>query len=36
MKRDLAFKPQFQQLVTDIQLAGTPSSTTQETGQNDA
>jgi cytochrome c biogenesis protein len=36
MKRDLAFKPQFHQLVTDIQLAGTPSSTTQETGQNDA
>jgi cytochrome c biogenesis protein len=36
MKRDVAFKPQFQQLVTDIQLAGTPSSITQETGQNDA
>jgi len=36
MKRDLAFKPQFHQLVTDIQLAGTPSSTTQEVGQNDA
>jgi cytochrome c biogenesis protein len=28
MKRDVAFKPQFNQLVTDIQLAGTPSSTT--------
>ncbi|MHB8275241.1 MAG: cytochrome c biogenesis protein ResB [Dermatophilaceae bacterium] len=36
MKRDVAFEPQFHQLVTDIQLAGTPSSTTQETGQNDA
>src|SRR5665647_1979282 len=36
MKRDLAFEPQFHQLVTDIQLAGTPSSTTQEVGQNDA
>jgi cytochrome c biogenesis protein len=36
MKRDAAFTPQFNQLVTDIQLAGTPSSTTQETGQNNA
>ena len=36
MKRDVAFKPQFNQLVTDIQLAGTPSSTTQEVGQNNA
>ena len=36
MKRDAAFKPQFNQLVTDIQLAGTPSSTTQEVGQNHA
>ena len=36
MKRDVAFKPQFHQLVTDIQLAGTPSRTTQEVGQNDA
>ncbi|MEP7035301.1 MAG: cytochrome c biogenesis protein ResB [Actinomycetota bacterium] len=36
MKRDVAFKPQFNQLVTDIQLAGTPSSTTQKVGQNDA
>ena len=36
MKRDVAFKPQFNQLVTDIQLAGTPSSTTREVGQNDA
>lgn len=36
MKRDLAFKPQFNQLVTDIQLAGTPSSTTHKVGQNDA
>ena len=31
MKRDAAFKPQFHQLVTDIQLAGTPSSTTSST-----
>jgi cytochrome c biogenesis protein len=31
MKRDAAFKPQFNQLVTDIQLAGTPSSTTTST-----
>jgi cytochrome c biogenesis protein len=36
MKRDVAFKPQFNQLITDIQLAGTPSSTTQEAGKNDA
>ena len=36
MKRDVAFKPQFHRLVTDIQLAGTPSNTTQEVGQNDA
>jgi len=36
MKRDVAFKPQFNQLITDIQLAGTPSSTTQKVGQNDA
>jgi cytochrome c biogenesis protein len=36
MKRDVAFKPQFNQLITDIQLAGTPSSTTQKAGQNDA
>ena len=36
MKRDVAFKPQFNQLITDIQLAGTPSSTTQVVGQNDA
>jgi len=36
MKRDIAFKPQFNQLVTDIQLAGTPTSTTREVGQNDA
>ena len=28
MRRDTAFEPQFHQLVTDIQLAGTPSSTT--------
>jgi cytochrome c biogenesis protein len=36
MKRDIAFKPQFHQLVTDIQLAGTPSSTTEKVGQNHA
>jgi cytochrome c biogenesis protein len=36
MKRDVAFKPQFNQLITDIQLAGTPSSTTQKAGQNNA
>jgi len=36
MKRDIAFKPMFNQIVTDIQLAGTPSSTTQVVGQNDA
>jgi len=36
MKRDQAFKPQFNQLVTDIQLAGTPSSTTEKVGQNHA
>ena len=36
MKRDVAFKPQFHKMVTDIQLAGTPSSTSQEKGQNDA
>jgi cytochrome c biogenesis protein len=36
MKRDVAFKPQFNQLITDIQLAGTPSNTTQKVGQNDA
>ena len=41
-KRDVAFEPQFHQLVTDIQLAITPSSstpsssTTQKVGQNDA
>jgi cytochrome c biogenesis protein len=36
MKRDVAFKPMFHQIITDIQLAGTPSSTTQKVGQNDA
>jgi cytochrome c biogenesis protein len=36
MKRDAAFTPQFNQLVTDIQLAGTPSSTPQEVGQTNA
>jgi cytochrome c biogenesis protein len=36
MKRDVAFKPQFLQLVTDIQLAGAPSNPTDEAGQNNA
>jgi cytochrome c biogenesis protein len=36
MKRDIAFKPMFHQLITDIQLAGTTSSTTHKVGQNDA
>jgi cytochrome c biogenesis protein len=36
MKRDVAFEPKFHQLVTDIQLAGTPSSTTAKVGQIDA
>jgi cytochrome c biogenesis protein len=37
MKRDVAFEPQFRQLVTDIQLAGSPSSTTiPEVGKNHA
>jgi len=36
MKRNVAFEPQFRQLVTDIQLAGSPSSTTPEVGQNHA
>jgi cytochrome c biogenesis protein len=29
-KRDVAFKPRFQQLVADIQLAGTPSNSTEK------
>ena len=36
MRRDAAFEPKFHQMVTDIQLAGTPSSTTQKVGRNDA
>ncbi|MEP7192962.1 MAG: cytochrome c biogenesis protein ResB [Actinomycetota bacterium] len=36
MKRDVAFKPLFHQLITDIQLAAAPSNTTDEAGQNDA
>jgi cytochrome c biogenesis protein len=42
MKRDLAFKPQFNQLITDIQLADTTASGTaqevlhNDVGQNDA
>ena len=29
MRRDAAFKPQFHQIVSEIQLAGTPVSTTE-------
>ena len=36
MKRDVAFKPKFHQIVTAIELAGSPSGATRETGQNDA
>jgi len=36
MKRDVAFEPRFHQIVTDIQLAGRPTSTTAKVGQNDA
>jgi cytochrome c biogenesis protein len=36
MKRDVAFEPRFHQMVTDIQLAGSRSSTTAKVGQNDA
>jgi cytochrome c biogenesis protein len=36
MKRDVAFKPQFHQLITDIQLAAAPSNTTDEAGRHDA
>jgi ResB protein required for cytochrome c biosynthesis len=36
MKRDLTFKGQFHRIVTDIELAGSPSGATEETGQNDA
>jgi len=36
MKRDLAFKPQFHQLIADIQLAAVPSETTDKAGRNDA
>ena len=36
MKRDVAFEPKFHQIVTDIQLAGTPSGTTAKVGRNDA
>jgi len=35
-KRDLAFKPQFHQIVTDIQLAEVPSDTTDMAERNDA
>ena len=36
MKRDVAFEPQFNQLVTDIQLAGSPVEHHEKVGQNDA
>ena len=36
MRRDSAFEPKFHQMVTEIQLAGAPSSTTKKVGQNDA
>ena len=36
MKRDVAFEPQFNQLVTDIQLAGSPVEHHAKAGQNDA
>jgi cytochrome c biogenesis protein len=36
IKRDLAFKPQFHQIITDIQLAAVPSDTTDKAERNDA
>jgi cytochrome c biogenesis protein len=36
IKRDLAFKPQFHQIISDIQLAAVPSDTTDSAGRNDA
>jgi cytochrome c biogenesis protein len=36
MKRDVAFEPQFHQLVTDIQLVGSPVEHHTKAGQNDA
>jgi len=36
MKRDVAFEPQFHQLVTDIQLVGSPVELHTKVGQNDA
>ncbi|MEP7369630.1 MAG: cytochrome c biogenesis protein ResB [Dermatophilaceae bacterium] len=36
IKRDLAFKPQFHQIVTDIQLATVPSDTIERAERNDA
>jgi cytochrome c biogenesis protein len=36
MKRDVAFEPQFHQLVTDIQLVGSPVEHHTKVGQNDA
>ena len=36
MKRDVAFEPHFRQLVTDIELAGSPVEHHAKVGQNDA
>jgi cytochrome c biogenesis protein len=36
IKRDLAFKPQFHQIITDIQLAAVPPDTTDKAERNDA
>ena len=36
IKRDPAFEPQFHQMITEIQLAGDPSSDTTEGAENDA
>jgi cytochrome c biogenesis protein len=35
MKRDVAFKPLFAQLMTEVELAGAPSSTNREAGPNE-
>jgi cytochrome c biogenesis protein len=35
IKRDVAFKPLFAQLMTEVELAGAPSSTDQEAGLNE-
>lgn len=36
IKRDLAFKPQFHQIITDIQLAAVPSGAIERAGRDDA